>query len=186
MNPEIEKIIKEQMKILPPEVINILADPAFGEKIINIGKKNILNEVQLVILQQETNLVLLGLVHPDEYENELKNRLKIDEMKVNNILSDVNREILGGVREKLVGLFNVSDESLTYEERKALEKKANWKQNLDFILSGGDYSVFMDSMPEEVDSSTKDREGISGYTIDTPPKIMDTKNKFLYDNDKSI
>ncbi len=110
MDPETEKIIKEQMEKLPIEIRNLFTDPGLGDKILNIGKKNgIVNIEQLGIFQTETNLMLLGLVHPDDYPNELKNQLKIDDIKVDNIVNDVNAQILSGIREKLKEVYEKTD-----------------------------------------------------------------------------
>ncbi len=123
MDPETEKIIKEQMGKLPEEVRRLFTDPELGDKIINIGKKNGLNIEQLGILQTETNLVMLGLVHPDEYSGELKNRLDIDPVKANNITNDVNSEILSGILVKLKEVYKKTDESLeNIDEKETIEK----------------------------------------------------------------
>ena len=113
MDPETEKIIKEQMGKLPDEIRNLFTEPELGNKILNIGKKNgIVNIEQLGTFQTETNLMMLGLVHPDEYPNELKNQLKIDDMKVDNIVNDINTQILSGIREKLKEVYEKTDETL--------------------------------------------------------------------------
>src|SRR3989339_107039 len=102
MDPETEKIIKEQIEKLPPEIRKLFTDPELGDKILNIGKKNgIINIEQLGMFQTETNLMMLGLVHPDDYPNELKNQLRISDEKANNIVNDINIQILSGIREKL-------------------------------------------------------------------------------------
>lgn len=110
MDPEIEKIIKEQMKKLPEEIRNIFTDPTLGDKILEIGRKNgIINIEQLGTFQIETNLVMLGLVHPDEYPDELKNQLNLSDEIINNIVNDVNTQILSGIREKLKEVYEKSD-----------------------------------------------------------------------------
>ena len=160
MDPETEKIIKEQMEKLPAEVRKIFVDPALGEKILNIGKKNGLNIEQLGIFQLETYLVMLGLVHPDEYPNELKSRLKIDDLKVDNIINDTNREILSGILEKLKEMYKKEEEDLdNMDEEKIKNNLANknpdWKQNLDFVLSGGDYSVFLERRDDTINTTPR-------------------------------
>lgn len=139
MDQEIEKIIEEQMKKLPIEVRTLFTDPRLNDKIINIGKKNGLNEEQLVIFLTETNLVMLGLVHPDDYSDELKSHLNINDLKADNITNDINTEILGEIREKLKEAYEKTDGSSEIEP--------DWEQNLDFILSGGNYAAFMESPP---------------------------------------
>lgn len=122
MEIETEKIIKTQMEKLPPEIRSLFTDSELGNKIINIGKKNgIINIEQLGIFQTETNLVMLGLVHPDEYPNELKTQLNIDTEKVNNIVNDVNKQILSGIREKLKEIYEKTDETMEDENEENLE-----------------------------------------------------------------
>ena len=124
MDPETEKIIKEQMEKLPAEIRNLFTDPGLGDKILNIGRKNgIINIEQLGVFQTETNLMMLGLVHPDEYPKELKDRLKIDDIKVDNIINDINTQILSGIREKLKEVYNKVDEPSKDEEEKPTESR---------------------------------------------------------------
>jgi len=112
MDPETEKIIKEQMEKLSPEIRSLFTDSRLGDKILEIGRKNgITNVEKLGIFQTETNLLMLGLVHPNEYPNELQTRLKIDDMKTDNIVNDVNIQILRGMREKLRKAYEESDEN---------------------------------------------------------------------------
>ena len=79
-------------------------------KKINIGQRNGLNIEQLGVLQIETNLVMLGLVHPDEYRNELKGRLNIVDEKVDDIINELNKEILSEIREKLKEVYKTTNE----------------------------------------------------------------------------
>ena len=62
------------------------------------------------MLQIETNLVMLGLVHPDEYRNELKGRLNIVDEKVDDIINELNKEILSEIREKLKEVYKTTNE----------------------------------------------------------------------------
>jgi hypothetical protein len=163
MDPEIEKIIKEQMEKLPIEVKKLFTDSSLGEKIINIGKKNGLNEGQLAILQTETNLVMLGLVHPDEYSDELKSHLNINDIRADNITNDINTEIMSGIREKIKETYEKTEESL--------ETEPDWKQNLDFVLSGGDYSSFIER--RDAETSTSPADNVPKTNVPIKPGKMD-------------
>lgn len=158
MDKEIEEIIKKQMEILPIEVRKLFSDPGLKDKILNIGKKNGLNEDQLGTLQLETNLVMLGLVHPDKYSDELKSHLNVNDIKIDNIVNDINKELLTEIREKLIGMFDEEPES-----------KWDWKENLDFILPGGDYSALVEERINQMPETP---------TIPVnPPSLRDIKNK---------
>lgn len=172
MDKETEEIIKEQLKILPKEVISIIADVSWIEKVLDIGKKNGLSEKQLEILQLETNLLLLGLVHPDDYPKELESHLKISDIKLDNVVNDVNRELLSSVRGKLVELFNKHYESSLAEKSGEISTNPNWMQNLDFIMSGGDYYFLTE------ESNNKNEVQKTDKLIGTS-NILETKNKLL-------
>src|SRR3989344_1407475 len=109
MDPEVEEIIKRQIRKLPIEIRKIVADPKLGEKITSIGVKNGLNAEQLEILQREVVLVVLGLVHPDELADGLINHSKINGLRIDNIITDIDREILSGIKEKLKKVYNTPD-----------------------------------------------------------------------------
>jgi molybdopterin converting factor small subunit len=109
MNPETEKIIKDQMKKLPTEIRELFTNPSIDAKIVNIGKNNGLNVEQLVTLQTETYLVMLGLVHPDDYPSELKDHLNIDDEKVENIVAETNEKILSKITERLREIYEEMD-----------------------------------------------------------------------------
>ena len=109
MDPEVEEIIKRQIRKLPIEIRKIVADPKLGEKITSMGVKNGLNAEQLEILQREVVLVVLGLVHPDELADGLINHSKINGLRIDNIITDIDREILSGIKEKLKKVYNTPD-----------------------------------------------------------------------------
>ena len=65
---------------------------------------------------------MLGLVHPDEYRNELKGRLNINDETVNNIIKDINEQMLSGIREKLKEIYENTEESSREEDKRSEEK----------------------------------------------------------------
>lgn len=103
MEPETEKIIKEQMETLPEEVRSLFTDPKINEKILEIGNNNILNTEQMEIYQTETFLLMLGLTHPSDYQDELKSKLNISDEALNNISKEIyvlfSREIIEKLKE---------------------------------------------------------------------------------------
>ncbi len=126
MDPEIEKIIKNQIENSSPEIRKLISDPSINEKILSIGKRNKLNIEQLGVFQTETMLVMLGLVHPDEYATELQERLNTNEFMVNNIIKEMNQEILAPILDKLKELYQKTDkESKNIEDISIKDKNGN-------------------------------------------------------------
>jgi len=116
MDPEIEKIIKEQMKKLPKEVRDIIANPTLSEKISAIGRENGLNEEQIGTLGTETYLALLGLVPLDEYEKILREKLPKDSIEI--LILDINESILKNIWPQLIDVYYEEKEPTTLKEEK--------------------------------------------------------------------
>jgi len=110
MDTETEKIIKDQMKILPEEIKGLFTDPKVNEQILEIGKTHKLNDEQLGIFQMETFLLMLGLTYPDEYQEELKDRLNTDDETLNNITKGIYTIISNEKIEKLKEIYRGTEE----------------------------------------------------------------------------
>ncbi len=166
MDPETEKIIKKQIEKLPLEIRSLIANHVLENKISNIGKRNGLSEEQIGTLQVETNLIILGLVPTDEYQNELKDHLKIDSLKLDTVIADMGKEILDGIQEKLNEIYNKLDEDDIKEIKENMKNKnQSWNQNVNFVLSGGDYSAFAE---ENSPLEEYPRSGGGGQNSSTP------------------
>ena len=114
METETEKIIGNQFKYLPEEIIALFANPNTNVKILEIGKKYNLNYEQLEILQTETSLLILNLTHPDDYKSELKARLNIQEENLNNTVKEIYSFISDEIIQKLKDIYN--DEEINQVE----------------------------------------------------------------------
>lgn len=109
MDTETKKIIEKQAEYLPEEIGKLFDDPEFLEKIINIGKKYNLTNEQSDIFQTETILVLLGLVHIDEYSENLNKNLKINQPEIDSIVLAINKEIFSDIKPQLEELYQKTD-----------------------------------------------------------------------------
>jgi hypothetical protein len=121
MDNETEKIIKEQMKILPEEIRNLFTDPKINEQISRIGETYKFDTEKMGALQMETALLMLGLTNPNEYPNELKNRLKTDDETLNNIVKEISAFISGGIMEKLKEVYKKTEDENRGEKNKFME-----------------------------------------------------------------
>lgn len=122
MDIETEKIIKEQLKYLPEEMVTIFANPKTNEQILEIGKIHGFSVEQLEILQTETSLLMLGLTHPDEYQNELKDRLNIQDEELINITKEIYKLAPNEIIEKLKEIYQKT-ENKNVEEKVLTENK---------------------------------------------------------------
>jgi hypothetical protein len=81
-----------------------------------ISKKYGLNEEQIQTLGTETTLVLLGIIHLDEYEEILRKEIKISEEFIEKMILEINDSILKTIRPQLAEVFNKNNELINGEE----------------------------------------------------------------------
>lgn len=174
MDPEIEKIIEKQMEKLPGEVKQLFAGEELKNKITNIGTKNRLSIEELGTLQLEIYLVLLGLIHPDNFPITLSENLKIEKTKLDQIINEVNEQVFRDIREKLKEAYEKTN-GILYDTG-IIPENPDWQQNLNFILSGGDYVAFLE---ERNDKNSPQKGNMPKSNIPVNPKRMtDLRDKF--------
>lgn len=164
MTEKLKQIIKEELVKLPKELQDAINALDWGTISEEIGKKHLLEESKINDLQVETGLVLVGLTYGDLYTLNIENHVGTTKNETEKITEEVNQKI-----------FMPIYYSLTESIKKNMQnKKLDWKQNLNFVLSGGDYSVFM----ERSNNPDINNEVFKTNTLDNSSKIADIKSKF--------
>ena len=156
MTEKLQKIIKEEIAKLPKEnqeVINAFDWVKITEE---IGKKYLLGESEIGDLQVETILVLVGLEEPDSYTRNIENEVGTSRNEATKIAEQIFQKIFIPINDVLVENIKKSEKM----------KDPKWDQNLDFILSGGNYSSFLEKRDNMV--NTTPTSPLSGGTI--PPR----------------
>lgn len=179
MTDKLKQIIKEETEKLPKENQKIINTFDWVDIIDSIGKKYEISEDQINDLQIETLLVLIGLEEMTSYSSNLEYEVCISKEKLEKIVNEVLEKIFTPIANKISEKIK--------EEIKT--KNPNWEQNVSFILSGGDYSVFVATPPPlsgedrgEVINSPHPNplpKGEGGSIPTQPPKkITDIKSRF--------
>ena len=135
MTEKLKQTIKEEVGKLTKENQEVIN--AFGWENIaeEIGKKYLLTESEINDLQVETLLVLVGLQDPDEYAQNVESNIGTSKAEAEKIANEVMQKILIPITNLLLENIKKSDKV----------ENATPEQNINFILSGGDYSMFLDS-----------------------------------------
>lgn len=117
MDEKTKKIIKERFDSLPKSIQEVILSSNYVNTLTEIGKQYQVNIEQLGILERETTLTMMGLTPTKDFENELGNELKIDKVKVSQVVKDINEKIFFRIRE-LLKLMNtpVGEEPSIEEE----------------------------------------------------------------------
>lgn len=143
MTEKSKNLIQEEMLNLPKEHQNAI-DFSNWEKISGeIGKKYLLDEDETETLQLETASVLFGLVDENDYTQNIENSVGTSKNEAEKIAEEVNQKI-----------FMPIYYSLTEKLKENIKtKNPDWEQNLNFVLSGGDYSVFMKRRDDTINTT---------------------------------
>jgi len=194
MTEKLKQTIKEEVGKLSKENQEVIGNFGWEKILEEIGKKYLLNDSEINDFQVETLLILVGLEDSDLYTNNIENNIGTSKAEAEKIANEVLQKIFTPINDIL-------EENI---KKSGVIKDANAEQNLNFILSGGDYSAFV-TPPQP---SPKEREeikassfggGAEGVNKNTtppvvtpsladikanvqkttpPPKITDIKNKF--------
>ena len=118
---ELQQKIAEYYVKLPEEAQEVFSSMQWLETLKQISAKYNLNDQQMETLGTETTLVLLGIIHSDEYEEILRNEIKVSEDSMTKLLAEINESILNTIRPQLEETFIKNNE----EEKQKLDERFN-------------------------------------------------------------
>lgn len=157
MTEKLQNLIKEKIDKLPKESQDIINAFDWVKITEEIGKKHLLGENEINFLLVEALFVLVGIERADLYETNIENEVGTTKDEAKKIAEEVFEKIFEPIA-------NILEENM----KKSLQgKKTNLSQDVNFILSGGDYSVFLDPV--------RDREGSQGPSVSNGTSEQETK-----------
>jgi hypothetical protein len=158
MTDKLKQIIKDELAKLPKE--NREAIDAFDwVKVTEEICKKYLFESELTDFQVETFLVLIGLEDPEIYAFNIEDNVGTSREQANRIADEVTEKIFAPISDIIAENIKKSDKV----------RNANVEQNLDFVLSGGDYSAFV----EPISPSPSQGEGLGVRSEENYPPRPD-------------
>ncbi len=98
---QLQQKIAEYASKLPPNAQEYFIKMDWMNVLQTIATKYQLNEQQVASLGTETTLLLLGIVHPDEYTGFLKKEINMEEEASVQMFNDINTQIIGNLRGDL-------------------------------------------------------------------------------------
>ncbi len=94
--------IEKAKRELPLETVNAINAVDWRAAILELRTKRGYTFEQLGDLELETELLLCGLVSPENYPRELENRMKISRAQANELVNEMNDLAFKKIREELV------------------------------------------------------------------------------------
>ena len=121
---ELQKQIALYYSKLPSDVQEVFAKMEWLENLKKISEKYALKNEYEQILRTETTLVLLGIIHLDEYEEKIKKELGLQKEQADKMLAEINDAILKPIRPQLSTTFkqNVKEFANAPKESEEVEK----------------------------------------------------------------
>lgn len=165
MTEKLKQKTKEELSKMPNEIQEAINSFDWGQISEEIGKKYLLEESEINDLQVEIMLVMIGMTSVDNLKTNIENNVGTSKDEAEKIGNELFEKIFGPIGSKIA-------ENI---KKNLKENTITWKQNINFVLSGGDYTVFLQ------------RENITDKMVDKPvpektpvnySKIEDLKNKF--------
>lgn len=170
MTEKSKNLIKEEMLTLPKEAQDAINASGWEKISGEIGKKYLLDENEINTLQLETASFLLGLVDEDLYPINIENSVGVSKREALKIAEEANQKIF-------TPIYSVLEENI---KKNLKNKNPNATQTLNFILSGGDYSAFVEERGAMAPTNTNIQN--TNTPINTPisnSKMTDIKRKFV-------
>ena len=133
---ELQKQIALYFSKLPKEAQEVIAKMEWLETLKTISEKYALGPEQIQTLGTETSLVLLGVIHAEEYEEIIKTKMGLPEEQRDQMLLEINDAVLKNIRPQLLDTFTKN-----VEEAEAAAKKPEVEEKLDGRF---------DKLPEEI------------------------------------
>lgn len=134
MTDKLKHIIEEGSKNLPQEVVGVINSFEW-EKISNeIGKKYLLDDNEIDTLKTEIVLAMIGTKSQDVLVFDIEDNVGTTKNDAMQMTEEINEKIFKPMMEKL-------ESSIKNGLRTRNQK---WNQTINFIISGGDYLVFLE------------------------------------------
>ena len=134
MTDELKQTIKNGVEKLPKEIQGVFNDFDWLKISEEIGKKYLLDENEINILQNEIGLVLIEDKDKEILSLNIENNVGTSKNEAVKIAEEIEQKIFKPMIKKI---------ELSVKNNMS-SKNPSWKQRVNFIVSGGNYSAFME------------------------------------------
>lgn len=113
---QLQQKIAEYYAKLPSDVQKSFSGMEWMENLKMISTAYSLTAEQIQILGTETTLAFLGIIHLDEYENNLIKELNLSKELADKMIAEINEKIFKSLRGQLAQTFTTNAEELAKEK----------------------------------------------------------------------
>lgn len=109
MDNDTQSIIKEQFKNLPKVIQDTITNSNWQEKIRRVVKNNNLHVDQGAAIENLVFITMLGIENPTTFVQNAKEYAGVSDDQAYTISNEVEREIFGDIRRKLISITETAD-----------------------------------------------------------------------------
>ena len=135
MKEELKQKIQILLNQLPKQVEGVINSFDWEQKIIEIGKEQLLDNNEINILINEIALVLIMEKDKTLLSLNIENNIGISKNEAKKITEKIDQKIFNPLTQKIESSV----------KNQITVNPPTWDQTVNFIISGGDYSAFLDN-----------------------------------------
>jgi hypothetical protein len=139
MTDKLKQILEEEIKKLPQEVQYAIDSFDWSTVSQEIGKEYLLDNSEINDFQTETAIALLGLTTPEIYRKNIEDNVGTSKEEAEQIATEAEEKIFNPIA-------NIIEQSI---KKNLQNQNQDAEHNLKFIISGGNYAVFLEEKPKE-------------------------------------
>lgn len=120
---------------LPEDIKKIIISTGYHANLYTVADGNHLDVAQMGTLEEVTTDIVVGKLHPEDFEKILRKKIGLPEGIIEKIIAEINEKVLKPIREKMEGVYN-KPRSNAYEikpEQKPEETKNPTSQPVKII-----------------------------------------------------
>lgn len=102
----VQKEIKTRFELLPDDLKKLMTSDDYQKSLFEVAKANKLTFEELSTLEIDTSMVILGMTPPNEYRDELKKDLKLEDTAVDSLVAMLNEKIFNPIRASLERVYS--------------------------------------------------------------------------------
>lgn len=133
MTEELTQIIKRELAKLPEEHRRAIESLSWESITAEVGKIHLLTNEEITALQTEVLIGLIGLTYPATFVTDIEDNVGTTKEEANKIANELGEKIFYPV---ILGVEEAAKDKIE-------KSNLNWKDNVSFVLSGGNYSALL-------------------------------------------
>lgn len=201
---EVSENLDERFDKLPKEIRQIIIDIDYHSNLYAIAQENKLNVAQMGRLEEVTTNMIIDSIHPDQFDNILRENLDLDIETTNKLVSSIKERILLPIRTRMEETYGKTKNPYEIKPAQGINpartneflqgnpivsgikiNKIPNKPNLNLLeLKKGDPSVDKPMNPvfaKKLSQVTQTKTTKTDYTLNNVTKNTPTPDKYTID-----